>query len=69
MAIILPAWKKVLSELGLRKFELLDNEWLVILKDAPLFFSCSTPNLATVIPVMDHIDQQLTTYTCNKKYL
>ncbi|KIK72755.1 hypothetical protein PAXRUDRAFT_43783, partial [Paxillus rubicundulus Ve08.2h10] len=54
-------------ELGLRKFELSDNEWLVveqlysILKDATLFFSRSTPNLATVIPAMDHIDQQLTT--------
>ncbi|KIK72440.1 hypothetical protein PAXRUDRAFT_180663, partial [Paxillus rubicundulus Ve08.2h10] len=62
-------------ELGLRKFELSDNEWLVIeqlysiLKDATLFFSRSTPNLATVIPAMDHIDQQLTTYAHDKKYL
>jgi hypothetical protein len=90
-------------ELGLRKFELSDDEWLVveqlysvlkvrpcscfvskyykhkqlpcllglhqILKDATLFFSRSTPNLATVIPAMDHIDQQLTTYARDKKYL
>ncbi|KIK31888.1 hypothetical protein CY34DRAFT_31842, partial [Suillus luteus UH-Slu-Lm8-n1] len=34
-----------------------------ILKDATLFFSCSTPNLATVIPAMDLIDKKLTTYS------
>jgi hypothetical protein len=32
-----------------------------ILKDATTFFSHSTPNLATVIPVMDHIDNTFTT--------
>jgi hypothetical protein len=32
-----------------------------IFKDATLFFSCSTPNLATVIPAMDHIDEMLAT--------
>ncbi|KIK80439.1 hypothetical protein PAXRUDRAFT_158694, partial [Paxillus rubicundulus Ve08.2h10] len=56
-------------EPGLRKFELSYNEWLVILKHATLFFSCSMQNLATVIPAMDHIDKQLTMYACNKKYL
>ena len=30
-------------------------------KDVTLFFSCSTPNLATVIPAMDIIDEKLTT--------
>ena len=30
-------------------------------KDATLFFSRSTPSLATVIPAMDHIDKVLTT--------
>ncbi len=30
-------------------------------KDATLFFSPSTPNLATVIPAMDHIDAHLAT--------
>ena len=32
-----------------------------LLKDTTLFFSCSTPNLATIIPVMDVIDKKLTT--------
>jgi len=32
-----------------------------IFKDVTLFFSCSMPNLATVIPVMDHIDMYLAT--------
>jgi hypothetical protein len=31
-----------------------------IFKDATLFFSHSTPCLATVIPAMDHIDKTLT---------
>ncbi|KIK80335.1 hypothetical protein PAXRUDRAFT_158966, partial [Paxillus rubicundulus Ve08.2h10] len=62
-------------ELGLRKFELADHEWEVIeqlhgiLKDATLFFSRVTPNLATVIPAMDHIDKQLRIYSCNKEYM
>ncbi|KAA1479965.1 hypothetical protein DENSPDRAFT_789736, partial [Dentipellis sp. KUC8613] len=34
---------------------------LQILKDATLFFSRGTPNLATVIPAMDHIDTTLAT--------
>ncbi|KAJ8582620.1 hypothetical protein M405DRAFT_690829, partial [Rhizopogon salebrosus TDB-379] len=33
------------------------------------FFSHSTPNLATVIPAMDVIDQCLTSYSRNLKYL
>jgi len=41
---------------------------LQILKDATLYFSRSTPNLATVIPAMDHIDEKLTSYSRNKKY-
>ncbi|KAI5985181.1 hypothetical protein EDD15DRAFT_2113745, partial [Pisolithus albus] len=32
-----------------------------ILKDATLFFSCGTPNLAMVIPAMDYIDKVFTT--------
>jgi hypothetical protein len=36
-----------------------------ILKDAMLFFSCSTLNLATVIPAMDIIDEKLTTDSLN----
>ncbi|KAF9226858.1 hypothetical protein BS17DRAFT_696902 [Gyrodon lividus] len=65
-------------ELGLRKFELDDHEWevveqlhgiLKILKDATLFFSWATPNLAMVILAMDHIDKQLGIYLHNKKYI
>jgi hypothetical protein len=36
-----------------------------ILKDATLFFSRSTPNLATVIPAMDVIDERLTSDSLN----
>jgi hypothetical protein len=42
---------------------------LQIFKDATLFFSRSTPNLATVIPAMDHIDEMLTMSSLNSKYL
>ena len=42
---------------------------LQILKDATLYFSRATPNLATVIPAMDHVDNMLTSYSRNKKYL
>ncbi|KAG1836175.1 hypothetical protein DFJ58DRAFT_669916 [Suillus subalutaceus] len=65
-------------ELGLRSFEMSDNKWCIveqlqdvlkILKDAMLFFSRATPNLATVIPVMDLIDQTLATHTLNNKLL
>ena len=33
-----------------------------------LFFSCGTPNLATVIPAMDHIDKVLTTSSDSNKH-
>lgn len=33
-----------------------------VLKDATAFFSMSTPNLATVIPAMDLVDEQLRKY-------
>jgi hypothetical protein len=39
-----------------------------IFKDATLFFSRGTPNLATVIPAMDHIDQHLATASLNRTY-
>src|SRR5216683_2083332 len=39
-----------------------------ILKHTTLFFSRSTPNLATVIPAMDLIDEVLTTNTVNHHY-
>ena len=34
-----------------------------------LFFSQATPNLAIVIPAMDHIDHQLQTFAQDQKYL
>lgn len=37
------------------------------MKDATLFFSRSTPNLAMVIPAMDHIDQILATQSIDKE--
>ncbi|KAG2104738.1 uncharacterized protein F5147DRAFT_579720, partial [Suillus discolor] len=40
-----------------------------ILKDATLYFSRATPNLATVIPAMDHIDNMLMLYSRNKRYM
>ena len=39
-----------------------------IFKDATLFFSRSTPNLATVILAMDHIDEHLTMASLNRQY-
>ena len=40
-----------------------------VLKQAMLYFSRSTPNLATVIPVMDHIDHELASSSRNRAYL
>ncbi|GLB35657.1 hypothetical protein LshimejAT787_0212220 [Lyophyllum shimeji] len=62
---------------GLRQYELSGEEWkiasqlcdvLEILKHATTFFSRSTPNLATVIPAMDLIDQKFTTDSLDKTY-
>ena len=39
-----------------------------LFKDATLFFSRGTPNLATVIPAMDHIDTHLATASRNMEY-
>ncbi|KZV99872.1 hypothetical protein EXIGLDRAFT_582092, partial [Exidia glandulosa HHB12029] len=70
---------KITSERGseLRAFELSDAEWeimgqlrdvLKVLKDATLYFSRSTPNLATVIPAMDHIDRVLSTQSLTTSF-
>ncbi|KAG0705866.1 hypothetical protein DFH29DRAFT_799488 [Suillus ampliporus] len=62
-------------KLGLGEYELKPNEWLLvkqfcdILKDATLFFSRSTPNLAMVIPAMDHIDHVFTSAIIKKEPL
>ncbi|KAH9903879.1 uncharacterized protein BXZ73DRAFT_62294, partial [Epithele typhae] len=56
-----------LHPLDLEEYQLSRREWsiaeqlLEVLKDATLFFSRSTPNLASVIPVMDVLDERLTT--------
>ena len=39
-----------------------------IFKDATLYFSLSTPTLATVIPAMDHIDETLTSQSLDSDY-
>ncbi|KIJ90219.1 hypothetical protein K443DRAFT_68183, partial [Laccaria amethystina LaAM-08-1] len=50
------------------------EEWTIAkelcdtLKHGTLFFSCNTPNISTVIPVMDHIDQHLATFAENPCY-
>jgi hypothetical protein len=41
---------------------------LQILKDATLFFSRATPNLAVVIPAMDEIERRFTSMAANTKY-
>jgi len=60
----------------LRSLELNNTDWDIarqlrdvpkVFKDATLFFSRATPNLATVIPAMDLIDQRLTTDSINRK--
>jgi len=47
----------------------LDPLALQVLKDATLYFSCSTPNLAMVIPAMDYIDTTFTTGLLKKEQL
>ncbi|KAI0693046.1 hypothetical protein C8T65DRAFT_539034, partial [Cerioporus squamosus] len=63
----------------LRDYELEEEEWLVaaqlrdvlkLFSDATLFFSRSgTPNLVTIIPAIDHIDDQLAKIALDKKIL
>ncbi|KAI0665687.1 hypothetical protein C8Q78DRAFT_956941, partial [Trametes maxima] len=59
-------------EHGLHAYKLSPDEWTIItelcdvlkiFKDATLYFSRDTPNLAMVIPAMDHIDNVLTDAT------
>ncbi|OJT07830.1 hypothetical protein TRAPUB_1276 [Trametes pubescens] len=61
---------------GLRSFEVSEREWeiakqlcnmLKVFKDATSFFSKQTPNLASVIPAMDHIDAHLTTASLDEQ--
>ncbi|KAI0755861.1 hypothetical protein BC629DRAFT_1257884, partial [Irpex lacteus] len=63
--------------MNLRQYELSSEEWgiseqlrdiLKIFYDATQLFSRKTPSLATVIPVMDRIDEHLATISVDKKY-
>jgi hypothetical protein len=49
-------------------YSLLDQSFFKIFKDATLFFSRGTPNIATIIPAMDHLDSKLATDASNNKY-
>ncbi|KAK0437301.1 uncharacterized protein EV420DRAFT_1280747 [Desarmillaria tabescens] len=72
------AYKPAIKELtgddnsGVTEYELSRSEWTAlenlcdVLKDATLYFSRATPNLATVIPAMDHIDHVFATASINK---
>jgi hypothetical protein len=44
------------------------NEYFKVFKDATTFFSQSKPNIDSVIPAMDYIDQQLTNSALDPKY-
>ena len=44
------------------------NAFLEIFKDVMLFFSRGTPNLTTVIPAMDHIDNTLATKSDSSQF-
>ncbi|KIM55496.1 hypothetical protein SCLCIDRAFT_30352 [Scleroderma citrinum Foug A] len=64
--------------LGLTAYTLDNHEWellgqlhdvLKILKDATLYFSRGTLNLAMVIPVMDYINEKFTNYLLMKDTL
>ncbi|KAF5317857.1 hypothetical protein D9758_018904 [Tetrapyrgos nigripes] len=61
-------------ENGLQQYALMKREWklaeqlkdvLKVLRDVTLFFSRSTPNLATVVPVLDEIDRKFTEWALN----
>ncbi|KAI0685385.1 hypothetical protein C8T65DRAFT_592372, partial [Cerioporus squamosus] len=63
------------AENGLRDYELTQEEWELakqlgkVLKDGTLFFSRGSPNLAKVIPAMDHIDKHLATASISNTYV
>ncbi|KAF8814886.1 hypothetical protein BYT27DRAFT_7081586 [Phlegmacium glaucopus] len=63
--------------MDLRRYELSKGEWkiagqlgeiLLLFKDATLFFSRGSPNIAMVIPAMDHLDQHLATCALKVEY-
>ena len=42
--------------------------YIQVFKDATLFFSCVTPNLASVLPAMDHINNELKSDALNQEF-
>ncbi|KAF8805651.1 hypothetical protein BYT27DRAFT_7104064, partial [Phlegmacium glaucopus] len=50
---------KIVGQLG---------EILLLFKDTTLFFSHGSPNISTVIPAMDHLDQYLATCALKVEY-
>lgn len=61
------SWRCVVFSNPLVTSQLWTNPFPQIFKDATLFFSRGTPNIATVIPAMDHIDSKLATDARNNK--
>jgi len=65
-------------DMKLRQYEMDNEEWVIahqlckvlkVFKDATLFFSRNgTPNIATVIPAMDRIDEVLATSAFDSQY-
>lgn len=64
-------------DLNLRQFELSKTEWtnaehlrdvLKVFKDATMFFSQGKPNIDSVIPAMDFLDERLTENSLKTKY-
>ncbi|EIM91973.1 uncharacterized protein STEHIDRAFT_43072, partial [Stereum hirsutum FP-91666 SS1] len=64
-------------KMDLWKYELSEDEWVIagqlrdqlkVLKDATLYFSRGSPNLAAVIPAMDHINFVFSSNALNPVY-
>ena len=51
--------------LSLHVCQLINLPYYQIFKHGTLFFSCDTPNVSTIIPAMDHIDEYLATASQN----
>ncbi|CDO72042.1 hypothetical protein BN946_scf184943.g77 [Trametes cinnabarina] len=65
------------KENKLRQYELTEQEWTIatqlrqplrVFKDATLFFSRSTPSLASVIPAMEHMSRTLDSYIQDEEH-
>ncbi|KIK04055.1 hypothetical protein K443DRAFT_93909 [Laccaria amethystina LaAM-08-1] len=65
------------QDMKMHELELDSGEWklakqlhntLKVFKHAKLYFSCKTPSISTVIPVMNHIDEHLATTAENSHY-